>query len=131
MGPCGRHGCRYCSGPRPTNVDPDHPGRPTQEYVVEQLGKAYIHSLSGTYTTHTDEHLGEYSGSVGTTLREVLEDTIPADVVGKLPTMQFFAAVSGGCLYKGRIPVLVPRAAPPAASRGRSRSSPRQSSCSG
>jgi len=84
--------------------------RPTQEYVVEQLGKAYIHSLSGTYTTHTDEHLAEYSGSIGTTMREVLEDTIPADVVGKLPSMQFFAAVSGGRLYKGRIPVLV---APP------------------
>ena len=90
--------------------------RPTQEYVVEQLGKAYIHSLSGTYTTHTDEHLGEYSGSIGTTLREALEDTIPADVVGKLPTMQFFAAVSGGTLYKGRIPVLVPRSAPAAGS---------------
>jgi conjugal transfer pilus assembly protein TraD len=86
--------------------------RPTQEYVVEQLGKAYIHSVSGSYTTHTDEHLTEYSGSIGTTMREVLEDTIPPDVVGKLPTMQFFAAVSGGCLYKGRIPVLVPRSAP-------------------
>jgi conjugal transfer pilus assembly protein TraD len=88
--------------------------RPTQEYVVEQLGKAYIHSLSGTYTTHTDEHLAEYSGSIGTTMREVLEDTIPADVVGKLPSMQFFAAVSGGRLYKGRIPVLVTRTAPTA-----------------
>lgn len=88
--------------------------RPTQEYVVEQLGQAYIQSVSGSYTTHTDEHLAEYSGSVGTTLREALEDTIPADVVGKLPSMQFFAAVSGGRLYKGRIPVLVPRAAAPA-----------------
>jgi hypothetical protein len=28
--------------------------------------------------------------------------------------MQFFAAVSGGRLYKGRIPVLVPRATAPA-----------------
>ncbi len=37
-----------------------------------------------------------------------------ADVVGKLPSMQFFAAVSGGRLYKGRIPVLVPRVAAPA-----------------
>jgi conjugal transfer pilus assembly protein TraD len=90
--------------------------RPTQEYVVEQLGKAYIHSVSGSYTTHTDEHLTEYSGSIGTTMREVLEDTIPPDVVGKLPTMQFFAAVSGGCLYKGRIPVLVPRPATATAS---------------
>jgi conjugal transfer pilus assembly protein TraD len=88
--------------------------RPTQEYVVEQLGKAYIQSVSGSYTTHTDEHLAEYSGSVGTTLREALEDTIPPDVVGKLPSMQFFAAVSGGRLYKGRIPVLIPRAAVPA-----------------
>jgi conjugal transfer pilus assembly protein TraD len=90
--------------------------RPTQEYVVEQLGKAYIHSVSGSYTTHTDEHLTEYSGSIGTTMREVLEDTIPPDVVGKLPTMQFFAAVSGGSLYKGRIPVLVPRPATATAS---------------
>ena len=89
--------------------------RPTQEYVVEQLGKAYIQSVSGSYTTHTDEHLAEYSGSIGTTMREGLEDTIPADVVGKLPSMQFFAAVSGGRLYKGRIPVLVTRREQPAA----------------
>ena len=36
--------------------------RPTQEYVVEQLGKAYIQSVSGSYTTHTDEHLAEILG---------------------------------------------------------------------
>jgi conjugal transfer pilus assembly protein TraD len=82
---------------------------PTQQYVVEQLGRAYIQSVSGSYSTHADEHIAEYSGSIGTTLREALEDTIPADVVGKLPSMQFFAAVSGGRLFKARIPILVAR----------------------
>jgi conjugal transfer pilus assembly protein TraD len=81
--------------------------RPTQEFVVEALGRAYIQSVDASFTTHADEHVAEYSGSIGHRLREELQDTVPADVVGKLPSMQFFAAVSGGRLFKGRIPVLL------------------------
>jgi len=89
--------------------------RPTQEFVVEALGRAYIQSVDSSFTTHADEHVAEYSGSIGHRLKEELQDTVPADVVGKLPSMQFFAAVSGGRLFKGRIPVLLADARRPEA----------------
>jgi conjugal transfer pilus assembly protein TraD len=40
---------------------------------------------------------------------------VPADVLGKLPNLQYFAAVSGGRIIKGRFPILDPDAAAPAA----------------
>jgi conjugal transfer pilus assembly protein TraD len=50
---------------------------------------------------------------------------VPADVLGKLPNLQYFASVSGGRIIKGRFPILDPdadeprpaRAAPPKAIR--------------
>jgi conjugal transfer pilus assembly protein TraD len=48
---------------------------------------------------------------------------VPADVLGKLPNLQYFASVSGGRIIKGRFPILDPdadearakRSAPPKA----------------
>jgi conjugal transfer pilus assembly protein TraD len=31
---------------------------------------------------------------------------VPADVLGKLPNLQYFASVSGGRIIKGRFPIL-------------------------
>ena len=33
---------------------------------------------------------------------------VPADVLGKLPNLQYFASVSGGRIIKGRFPILDP-----------------------
>ena len=35
------------------------------------------------------------------------EELVPADVLGKLPNCEFFAALAGGKLVKGRIPILI------------------------
>jgi len=35
---------------------------------------------------------------------------VPADVLGKLPNLQYFASVSGGRIIKGRFPILDPDA---------------------
>ena len=37
---------------------------------------------------------------------ESLEETVPSDILGKLPNLQYFASVSGGRLIKGRFPIL-------------------------
>lgn len=37
---------------------------------------------------------------------------VPADVLGKLPNLQYFASVSGGRIIKGRFPILDPDAKP-------------------
>ena len=42
---------------------------------------------------------------------------VPADVLGKLPNLQYFASVSGGRIIKGRFPILDPDADEPRATR--------------
>ena len=80
--------------------------RPTQDFIVETFGKTPIHSIDVSIGTHTDAHLPDFSGSVSRRLRETREETVPSDILGKLPNLQYFALVSGGRLLKGRVPIL-------------------------
>ena len=82
--------------------------RPTQDFIVETFGKTPIHSVDVSIGTHSDAHLPDFSGSVSRRLRETREETIPSDILGKLPNLQYFALVSGGRLLKGRVPILYP-----------------------
>ena len=80
--------------------------RPTQDFIVETFGKTPIHSVDIALATHTPTRWPDYSGSISRRLRETREETIPADILGKLPNLQYFALVSGGRLLKGRAPIL-------------------------
>ncbi|WP_029000069.1 conjugative transfer system coupling protein TraD [Azohydromonas australica] len=80
--------------------------RPTQDFVVETFGRTAIHTLRVGVSTGTDAHLGDFSSSYSTQLCESLEEMVPADVLGKLPNLQYFASVSGGRIIKGRFPIL-------------------------
>jgi conjugal transfer pilus assembly protein TraD len=80
--------------------------RPTQDFIVETFGKTPVHSIEVSIGTHTDAHLPDFSGSVSRRLRETREETVPSDILGKLPNLQYFALVSGGRLLKGRVPIL-------------------------
>jgi len=82
--------------------------RPTQDFIVETFGKTSIHSLDVSIATRSDTRWPDFSGSVSRHLRESREETIPADILGKLPNLQYFALVSGGRLLKGRVPILDP-----------------------
>jgi conjugal transfer pilus assembly protein TraD len=82
--------------------------RPTQEFVVEAFGKTAIHSIRVGLSSGSDAHLGDFSASRSAQLSESLEELVPADVLGKLPNLQFFASVSGGRIMKGRFPILEP-----------------------
>jgi conjugal transfer pilus assembly protein TraD len=92
--------------------------RPTQDFIVETFGKTAIHSIDVSISNHAGAHLPHFSGSLSRRLAETREETVPADVLGKLPNLQYFAMVSGGRLLKGRVPILGPGAAgPPSVSR--------------
>jgi conjugal transfer pilus assembly protein TraD len=78
--------------------------RPTQDFVVETFGKTAIHSVRVGLSSGADAHLGDFSSSYSTQLTESFEETVPADVLGKLPNLQYFASVSGGRIIKGRFP---------------------------
>ena len=80
--------------------------RPTQDFVVETFGKVAIHTVRVGLSHGADAHLGDFSASHAEQLTESFEEMIPADVLGKLPNLQYFASVSGGRLFKGRFPIL-------------------------
>jgi conjugal transfer pilus assembly protein TraD len=80
--------------------------RPTQDFVVETFGKVAIHTVRVGLSHGADAHLGDFSASHSRQLTESFEEMIPADVLGKLPNLQFFASVSGGRIIKGRFPIL-------------------------
>ena len=80
--------------------------RPTQDFVVETFGKTAIHTLRVGLSHGADAHLGDFSASHSTQITESFEEMIPADILGKLPNLQYFASVSGGRIIKGRFPIL-------------------------
>jgi conjugal transfer pilus assembly protein TraD len=84
--------------------------RPTQDFVVETFGKTAIHSMRIGLGHGADTHLGDFSTSYSSQLSESFEEMVPADVLGKLPNLQYFASVSGGRIIKGRFPILDPDA---------------------
>ncbi|CAM5779398.1 conjugative transfer system coupling protein TraD [Rhizobacter fulvus] len=89
--------------------------RPTQDFVVETFGKTAIHTMRVGLSSGGDAHLGDFSSSYSTQLTESFEEMVPADVLGKLPNLQYFASVSGGRIIKGRFPILNPDFDRPAA----------------
>lgn len=96
--------------------------RPTQDFVVETFGKTAIHTVRVGLSSSADAHLGDFSSSYSTQLTQSFEEMVPADVLGKLPNLQYFASVSGGRIIKGRFPILDPDDAAstdPAVSAGR------------
>ena len=84
--------------------------RPTQDFIVETFGKTPIQSIDVSLSNQAGAHLPHFSGSLSRRLSESREETVPADVLGKLPNLQYFAMVSGGRLLKGRVPILGPDA---------------------
>lgn len=84
--------------------------RPTQDFVVETFGKTAIHTMRVGLSHGADAHLGDFSSSYSTQIAESFEEMVPADVLGKLPNLQYFASVSGGRIIKGRFPILDPDA---------------------
>jgi len=84
--------------------------RPTQDFVVETFGKTAIHTVRVGLSSGSDAHLGDFSSSYSTQLTESFEEVVPADVLGKLPNLQYFASVSGGRIIKGRFPIIEPDA---------------------
>ena len=84
--------------------------RPTQDFVVETFGKAAIHTMRVGLGHGADAHLGDFSSNYSTQIAESFEEMVPADVLGKLPNLQYFASVSGGRIIKGRFPILDPDA---------------------
>jgi len=86
--------------------------RPTQDFVVETFGKTSIHTVRVGLNDGADTHLGDFSSTYSTQVTETLEEMIPAEILGKLPNLQYFASVSGGRIIKGRFQIIDPDVQP-------------------
>ena len=82
--------------------------RPTQDFIVETFGRTAIHALRLRQGYGSDTHLIDFSSSTSNDITESFEEMIPAEMLGKLPNLQYFASVSGGRIIKGRFPILIP-----------------------
>lgn len=80
----------------------------TQEFIVETFGEVFISTKQVTFasTSNTKEAVTEFSGSVNERVSETLSAQIPPDVLGEIPNWQYIAAVAGGRIIKGRLPII-------------------------
>lgn len=82
--------------------------RLTQEFICETFGKTTVWSTSASLSSSADGSLvPDFRASVTRSIQGRRDEVVPPDVLGRLPNTEFFASVSGGRLYKGRIPILL------------------------
>ena len=82
--------------------------RATQDFVAETFGKTTLWQTEVGVTTGAAAHVKpNFSASVTKRMTGMRDDIVPRDWLGRLPNLEFFASLSGGKLYKGRIPILI------------------------
>ena len=60
--------------------------------------------------TMSSEQLSAVGASMGERRTEQETELVPSFLLGVLPSREFFAFVSGGHVFKGRVPLLLPAA---------------------
>lgn len=82
--------------------------RPTQDFITETFGKAFISRVDTTLATHASTAPSAPAFDSGASHRKSasLEEIVPSEYLGRLPNCQYFASLGGGKIYKGRVPIL-------------------------
>ncbi|ABD71953.1 conserved hypothetical protein (plasmid) [Rhodoferax ferrireducens T118] len=81
----------------------------TQQYMSETFGETTITSTMASMgsSTRTEEPGMEFGGSVTNAVKEQAAEIFPGYLLGRLPDLHYVASISGGKLFKGRLPKLV------------------------
>ncbi|ODN41441.1 conjugal transfer protein [Piscirickettsia litoralis] len=83
--------------------DPD-----SQEFVVNNIPKTRVKYVMRTQGISTNtNNPATFGGNTGERLMEEEADLFPAPLLGMLPNLEYVAKISGGYIYKGRLPILV------------------------
>lgn len=82
-------------------IAPRSKDRPTQDFIVETFGKTAIHTLRVGLNNAADAHLGDFTSAYSAQVSEALQELDPAEILGKLPDLQYFASVSGRAAAEG------------------------------
>lgn len=78
------------------------------EWISTSFGKTAARDVRVTHTTGSgsSKSFTEFSGSTARAMSEVEIPFVSADLLTRLPGLQFFAFFAGSTLYKGRLPLL-------------------------
>lgn len=80
--------------------------RETQAFVAETFGRTVLEANSlAQGSAASSELLPRFRASSTQTRGQRVDELIPCEWLGRLPNTEFFASVSGGRLYKGRMPI--------------------------
>ncbi|MFL9876455.1 conjugative transfer system coupling protein TraD [Paraburkholderia megapolitana] len=80
----------------------------TAQWFSDKVGETAIRNLivSGSSSTGSESHVGEFTGSVSRSLQLEKVPLIPTRLIHSLPNLQYFMRISGAAVYQGRIPIL-------------------------
>jgi conjugal transfer pilus assembly protein TraD len=78
------------------------------DWIATSFGKTAARDVRVTHTTGSgsSKSFTEFSGSTSRAMNEVEIPFVSADLLTRLPGLQFFAFLAGSTLYKGRLPLL-------------------------
>ena len=80
----------------------------TQEFIAETFGRTYIAAVNASFSSSSrTASPGAFQAAYSRHMTAERTESIPTDMLGKLPNCEFFASLAGGRLVKGRIPILV------------------------
>lgn len=83
----------------------------TQRFLMERIPKTRIRTTVKAHGVSTSaRNLIAEGGSVSERVTEEEADLVPAPLLSALPNCEYFGVVAGGCVIKGRIPILVEKA---------------------
>ncbi len=81
----------------------------TQKFVAEAFGRTTVWETSASFASTADSSpIPRFRASVSRGLSGRRETVVPTEALGMLPNLEFFASLSGGKLWKGRVPILLP-----------------------
>jgi conjugal transfer pilus assembly protein TraD len=80
----------------------------TQKFVVETFGKTYVQTVQQSIGTsiNSGDNLAHFSGNSGQSLNYGEYDLFPQHLLGHLPNFHYIAAIAGGRVIKGRLPII-------------------------
>ncbi|MDO8941081.1 MAG: conjugative transfer system coupling protein TraD [Methylicorpusculum sp.] len=80
----------------------------TQKFVVEAFGQTYIrtvqHSIANALSSA--ENIAHYSSNSGQSITYGEQALFPQHLLGQLPNFHYLAAIAGGRVIKGRLPIM-------------------------
>lgn len=81
----------------------------TQKFIAEAFGRTTIWETAASVTTTAGASaLPAFRAAASSSLSGRRDTVVPLEALGQLPNLEFFASLSGGRLWKGRMPILDP-----------------------